>query len=152
MTVYYFRVSTRALNINTSYSTINDISTERWINRINYITNLTRLVPRPRPVMLPDRKAPAAELMIRSDPSITSPAAAVAAAYHELRAMPLDMLPGRNTIVIRYCCGQPTITPRLFLPLLAAAGSTRLVCRATLPYPGRVHTAGGRAMSRGMCI
>ena len=84
---------------------------------------------------------------------MTSLAAAVAAAYPGVRAaMPLDLLPGRNPIVIWYCCRQPTITPRPFLPLLPAAGSTRLLCRATSPYQithhSWVHTAGGHATAR----
>ena len=107
--------------------------------------------------MLPNCKAPADEIMTRSAPSVTSPAAAFAAAYHGVRAaMPLDLLPARNPIVVWYCCRQPTITPRSFLPLLPAAGSTQLLCRAIMPYQttplegctpnhprGRVHTAGG---------
>ena len=53
---------------------------------------------------------------------MTSPAAAVAAAYHGVRAaMPLDVLPGRNPIVMWYCCKQPMINLRPFLPPLPAA-------------------------------
>ena len=113
------------------------------------------LYPTPRPAMLPNHEAPAGDIMNRSAPSMTSPAAAVAAAYHGVRAaMPLDLLPGRKPHGICYCCRQPTNTPRPFLPLLPAAGSTRLLLRATLPYQithdGRVHTAGGHATSRGI--
>ena len=67
----------------------------------------------------------------------------------------IDLLPGRKPIVIWNCCRQPTITPRPILPLLPAAGSTRLLRRATPPYQitphGRVHTVGGHATSRGKC-
>ena len=48
--------------------------------------------------------------------------------------MQLDYLPGPNSIVIWYCRRQPTIIPRPFLPLLPAAGSTWLLCRATLSH------------------
>ena len=96
---------------------------------------MTRPVPPPRHAMLPNRNARADEIMTRSAPSMTFPAFAFAAAYHGVRAaMQLDLLPGRNPIVIGYCCRQPTITPRPLLPLLPATGSTRLLRRATLPY------------------
>ena len=88
-----------------------------------------------RPATLPNLKAPADEVMIRSAQFMTSPATVFAAAYHGVcAAMPLDLLPRRNPIVICYCSRQPTITPSPFLPLLPAPGSTRLLCRATLPY------------------
>ena len=85
--------------------------------------------------MLPNYKAPAGQILNRAAPSTTFPAAAVAAAFHGVRAaMPLDLLPGQNPIVNWYHCRQPTFTPRPFPPQLSAAGSTLLLFRATLPY------------------
>ena len=77
--------------------------------------------------------------MNRSAPPVASPAAAVAAAvaaaYHWVRAaMPLDLLPGRTPIVIWYCCRQPTIIARSFLPLLPVIRGPRLLCCETFPY------------------
>ena len=90
---------------------------------------------------------------------MSSPAAAVAAAYHGVRAaMPLDLLQyGRNPIV----CGATADSRRLphagFLPPLIfqqyyARGY--IMPRGFAPLhnrPGRVHTTGGRASSGEMC-
>ena len=113
----------------------------------------------PRPRRCRTRKAPADEIP-RSALSVTSPAAAVAAAYHGVReAMPLDLLTyGRSLIVFFlfvyfwYCCRQPTTTPRPF-PAIAffqqqnARGVPRDFALPNNP-PGRVHTAGGRTAYR----
>ena len=53
---------------------------------------MTRPVPHARD-MLPDQKKEPADETPRPDPSVTSPAAAVAAACHGVRAtMPLDLI------------------------------------------------------------
>ena len=83
--------------------------------------------------------------------SMHSLTAAVAAEYHGVRAaIPLDLLPGRNPVVIGYSCRQPPITPRPFLPLFPTAGSTRLLYRTTLPYqtPAQVGCARLTAVRR----
>ena len=51
---------------------------------------------------------------------VSSPAAAVAAAYHGVRAaMPLDLLPsGRNPIVFGTAADSPRLPHARFLPLL----------------------------------
>ena len=91
----------------------------------------------PAPRCCRTRKDPVGETP-RSALSVTSPAAAVAAANHGARtAMPLDVLPyGRNPIVFGTAADSPTITPRPFAStvIFPAAECTRLLCRVTLPY------------------
>ena len=58
---------------------------------------------------------------------------------------------------VRYCCRQPTITPRQFL--VTAIFSSSRMHAAIMPRgfapptnpPGRMHTAGGRATYREVC-
>ena len=73
----------------------------------------------PRPRRCRTRKAPADEIP-RSALSVTSPAAAVAAAYHGVRAaMPLDLLPsGRSPIVSGTAADSPRLPHARLLPLL----------------------------------
>ena len=78
--------------------------------------------------------------------SMTSTAAAVAAAYHGVRAaMPFDLLPyGRNLIVIGTAADSPRLPHARFLPPLLAAACTRLYATRLAPPknpPGKVHTA-----------
>ena len=69
---------------------------------------------------------------------MTSTTAAVAAAYHGLRAaMPLDLLPsGRNPIVFGTAADSPRLPHARFLPplIFPAAECTRLSCRVALPH------------------
>ena len=78
----------------------------------------SRPVP-PAPRCCRTKKEPADETP-RPDPSMTSPAAAVAAACHRLRAaMPLDLMPsGRNPIVFGSAADSPRLPHARFLPLL----------------------------------
>ena len=90
---------------------------------------------------------------------MTSPAAAVAAAYHGVRAaMPLDLLPsGRNAIVFgASAADSPRLPHARFLPLLIfqqqnARGYYAAWRCPINQTPDRVHTAGGRATYREMC-
>ena len=108
----------------------------------------------PAPRCCRTNKAQTDDVITRSAPSMTSPASAVAAAYHGVRAVrPLDVLPGRNPIVIWYCCKQPTSAPRPFLPRLPAVGSTRILCCApllhqTTPLGGRTRLATVRRLAK----
>ena len=78
---------------------------------------MTRPVPHARD-MLPDQKKEPADETPRPDPSVTSPAAAVAAARHGVRAaMPLDLLPSwRNPIVFGTAADSPRLPHARFLP------------------------------------
>ena len=87
--------------------------------------------------------------------SMTSPAAAVAAADHGVRAsMPLDLLPnGRNPIVFGTAADSPRLRhARSLPPLIFQQQNTRCyhAARLALPNnpPDRVHTAGGRVAYR----
>ena len=89
---------------------------------------------------------------------MASPAAAVAAACHGVRAaIPLDLMPsGRNPIVFGTAADSTRLPHARFLPLLFfRQQNARGYCVARLcptkQTPGRVHTAGGRAAYRGMC-
>ena len=89
---------------------------------------------------------------------MTSPAAAVAAACHGVRAaMPLDLMPfGRNSIVFGTAADSPRLPHARFLPppifqQQNARGSYAARLCLTKQTPGRVHTAVGRAAYRGMC-
>ena len=69
--------------------------------------------------------------------SLTSPAAAVAAAYHGvLAAMPLDLLPdGRNRIVVGTAADSPRLpTSASCQCYFPAAECRRLLCRVALPH------------------
>ena len=88
--------------------------------------------------------------------SMTPPAAAIAAAYHGVRAtMPLDYCRTDETPSF---FGAAADSPRLpharFLPpLIFQRQNARgyYAARPTKQTPCRVHTAGGRAAYRGMC-
>ena len=94
-----------------------------------------------RPVPLAPRccrtKKKTADEAPRPDLSVTSSAAAVAAACHGVRtAMPLDLMPsGRNPIVFGTTADSPRLThPRFLPPLIFPAECTRLLCRVSLSY------------------
>ena len=89
---------------------------------------------------------------------MTSPAAAVAAACHGLRAaMSLDLMPsGQNLIVFGTVADSPRLPHARFLPLLIlqqqnARRSYAARLGPTKQTPARVHTSGGRATYRKMC-
>ena len=86
---------------------------------------------------------------------MTSPAAAVAAACHGVRAtMPLDLIAIRTKPHrFWYCCRQPTITPRPFPATIQQQNARRYYAARLYPTkqtPGRVRTAGCRATYREM--
>ena len=117
----------------------------------------TRPVPHARD-MLPDQNKRPADETLKSVLPVTSPDAAVAAAYHGVRAaMPLDLLPsGRNPIVFGTAADSPRLPHARFLPPLIfqqqnARGYYAARLCPTKQTPGRVHTAGGRATYREMC-
>ena len=85
---------------------------------------------------------------------MTSPAAAVAAADHGVRAaMPLELLPDRrNPIVVGTAADSPRLPHARFLPPLSsqqknARGYWAARLCPTNP-PGRVHTAGVRLLPK----
>ena len=114
----------------------------------------------PRPAILP--VAGNIKFMLTISPrmllSMTSPAAAVAAADHGVRAaIPLDLFPdGRNPTVVGTAADSPRLPHALFLTLLIfqQQNARRYYAARLCPNkqtPGRVRTAGGRATYREMC-
>ena len=89
---------------------------------------MTRPVPHSRDMLL-DQKKKQADKTSSPGPSVTSPAAVVAAACHGVRApMPLDLMPsGRNPIVSCSAADSPRFPHGRFLPPLFSSSRMHAV-------------------------